>query len=369
MTKRVVIVQPYVPAYRVAFFEQLRQVLADEGVECVVAAGVPRNDQAGRGDSVRPGWLVPIQRRTLTIGARSLDLSVSPPPWKHTDAVILGLEGSSIPVYHSLLMARAAKVRVGLWGHVRSYVAPGNPIDLWLETRQMRLADHVFAYTAGGAADAVRRGVPQAKVTTVMNTVDTSSLQYECKDVERRSRPSFAEGASRQHTFAFIGGLDSSKRIAFLAEFLDILWQKDRTIRLLVGGAGAERSLLNRAVNRGQVVDLGFVDTRRKAEVLIHSRAVLMPGRIGLVAVDALVARRPILTTEWPWHAPESEYLVEGVSRWTSRDTPRAYADLVLQTAYGEESPISADCWRYPTLHEMTRRYAEGVRALIGTSI
>lgn len=367
MTQRVVIVQPYVPAYRVPFFERLRQTLSGQGVDCIVAAGVPRGDQAGRGDSVRPDWLVPIQQKTLPVGMRSFNFSIRPAPWRHTDAVILGLEGSSIPVYESLLMARAAGVRVGLWGHVRSYVAPGHPVDLWLETLQMRLADQIFAYTPGGAVDAMRRGVPEEKVTTVMNTVDTAALQYACEKTERRvDRINFPGGVQRRHTFSFVGGLDSSKRISFLAEALDILWCQDPKIRLLVGGAGAERRLLDPAVERGQVVDLGPVDTRRKADALVYSRAILMPGRIGLVAVDALVARRPILTTDWPWHAPESEYLVEGVSRLTSPNDPRAYADMVLRTSRQTPASESASSWEYPTLDEMTRRYAEGVVSLLG---
>lgn len=370
MSKRVVIVQPYVPTYRVPFFERLRQILATREVECVVAAGVPRGDLAGRGDSVRPDWLVPVQHRTIAIGRRSLDLSIRPVPWECADAVILGLEGSSIPVYQSLAMARLAGLRVGLWGHVRSYVAPGNSVDLALETLQMRLADHIFAYTPGGAEDAIRRGVQSSKVTTVMNTVDTAALQGACESVELRlAEGSFPRAKQHQPTFAFIGGLDSSKRIAFLAEVLDILWADDPRIRLLIGGAGAERPLLNQAVKRGQAVDLGPVNTNRKAEALMQSRAILMPGRIGLIAVDALVAHRPVLTTDWPWHAPESEYLLEGQSRLTSSNNPRSYADMIMQIAYQPAEPVLADDWRYPTLEEMARRYAEGVLRLLGTKV
>ncbi|WP_186815672.1 glycosyltransferase family 4 protein [Kocuria turfanensis] len=203
-----------------------------------------------------------------------------------------------------------------------------------------------------------------------MNTVDTAALQHACETTQCTvDRIAFLGGGQRRHTFSFVGGLDSSKRIAFLADALDILWGEDPRIRLLVGGAGAERKLLDPAVKRGQVVDLGPVDTRRKADALVYSRAILMPGRIGLVAVDALVARRPILTTDWPWHAPESEYLVEGVSRLTSANDPRAYADMVLRIARQAPVDESASPWEHPTLDEMTRRYTEGVVALLrGTS-
>jgi hypothetical protein len=44
------------------------------------------------------------------------------------------------------------------------------------------------------------------------------------------------------------------------------------------------------------------------------SSAIWMPGRVGLVAVDALALGLPVLTTHFPFHAPELEYLVEGRS-------------------------------------------------------
>ena len=49
---RVVIVQPYVPQYRLPFFERLTDTLAESGVELVVAAGSPEGAQAARGDGV-----------------------------------------------------------------------------------------------------------------------------------------------------------------------------------------------------------------------------------------------------------------------------------------------------------------------------
>jgi glycosyltransferase involved in cell wall biosynthesis len=367
MTRRVVIVQPYVPTYRVPFFERLRQALTSQGVDCIVAAGVPRGDQAGRGDSIRPDWLIPIQQKTLTVGRRSFDFSIRPAPWQHTDAVILGLEGSSLPVYQALLSARRTGVRVGLWGHVRPYVAPGNPLDLRLEKRQMHVADHVFAYTPGGRDYALAAGVPTSKVTAVMNSVDTSTLEASRADVTEDELSAFTEqlGIDPNRTVCFVGGLDESKRVGFLADVLDQLWSRDPGVRLLVGGNGPKKSLLKPAFDRGQALDLGYLNTSEKAFVMTASKAIAMPGRIGLVAVDALVMRRPIITTDWAYHAPEAEYLVEGRSRFTSADNFRAYTELLLRTLESKENENDNAQWEFPTINQMVENFAEGVELML----
>jgi glycosyltransferase involved in cell wall biosynthesis len=365
---RVVIVQPYVPTYRTAFFEGLQRRLAEDGVECVVAAGAPRGDQADRGDAVHPDWLVPVKHTSLSIRGRSINFGVNPCPWRHTDAVILGLEGSSIPVYRALLSARDTGIKVGLWGHIRPYVAPGHPIDLWLEKRQMHAANHVFAYTPGGRDYAIAAGISAGKVTAVMNSIDTSTLDAARASVMAEELQNFAEqwGITPSKTVCFVGGLDESKRIAFLADVLDELWSRDRSVRLLVGGNGPQKSLLKPAFDRGQAVDLGYLNTKEKALVMTASKAVAMPGRIGLVAVDALVMRRPIVTTAWPYHAPESEYLVEGISRFTSADNPCTYTDVLLRTLGSRGNQDGKDQWAFPNIKHMVENFAEGVNLMLG---
>lgn len=370
MRARVVILQPYVPTYRTAFFEGLRQRLADDGVECVVAAGMPRGDQAGRGDATYPDWLVPVEHTSWSVRGRSVDVGVNPRPWRHTDAVILGLEGSSLPVYQALLSARRTGVRVGLWGHVRPYVAPGHPFDLWLEKRQMHVADHVFAYTSGGRDYAIAAGVPTSKVTAVMNSVDTSTLEASRADVTEDELNAFTKqlGIDPNRTVCFVGGLDESKRVGFLADVLDQLWSRDQGVRLLVGGNGPQKSLLNPAFDRGQALDLGYLNTGRKALVMTASKVIAMPGRIGLVAVDALVMRRPIITTDWAYHAPEAEYLVEGVSRFTSPDDSRAYTEMLLRTLESKDNENEDAQWDFPTITQMVENFAGGVGLMLSTN-
>lgn len=369
--KSLVIVQPYVPKYRIAFFEQLILALAVHGISCKVAASNPDALQRARGDAVDPSWVIPIQQKSISIAGKSIGLGGARPAWKDADAVILGLLGSSIDTYLALLDAKRRQLKVGLWGHVKPYVSAGNPIDLALERLQMTAADHVFAYTPGGAHYAQEVGVASSKITTVMNSVDTTSLGNARLQVSEEAAREFANrnGVIAGQTLAFIGGLDQSKRIEFLAAALDVLWVEAPELKLLVGGRGEQEVLLQRAVARGQCVLLGYTDHFQQALIARTASALLMPGRIGLVAVDALVLGLPIITTDWPYHAPEAEYLIEGKSRVTSENNVPAFVavikDFLLRNP--EHSGGQTLVETYPTIQNMVSNYVSGVLTMLGT--
>ena len=360
------IVQPYVPRYRVPFFERLFASLDNDGITARVVASTPEGAQAARGDAATPPWLTLVPPRTIAIAGVSLVLTSTRSRWARADGVIVPHMGTSLDAYSALLGPRRRKRRVGLWGHIKSYVAPPNPIDARLETWQMRHADQIFAYTPGGAAHAVEAGVLPDRVTTVMNAVDTGPLAVALASLSTANVDQFLgdRDFTREKTFAFIGGLDESKRIDFLAEALEVLWVESPDIRLLVGGQGSQQALLAPAIARGQVVTFGYVDTEKKALLLRASRGLLSPGRIGLIAVEALAAGLPILSTRWPYHAPESEYLEESTSLLLADDSAREFANLMSDVASRPIRPL-VSTHSVPSIDDMVHRYREGVLRML----
>lgn len=362
--KKLFIIQHYVPEYRAPFFDALTDRLGSEyGIECQVLAGSPEGAQGSRGDAVVDApWLIKAGFRTLGLGDRSIHLGVSSRHWKKADGVIVGLMGSSLNAYQALAARQVKGLRVGVWGHIKQYVNPGNPIDLAVERALMRHSDHVFAYTPGGTRYALEAGVDESMITTVMNSVPTDRLIAErdaitSSDVDDfRSRLGIEPNAP---LLGVIGGIDSSKRIEFLADALDLLYQIDPTVRVVVCGKGNQEQLLSVAEARSQVVSVGYAGPRIKSLVAASSRALLNPGRIGLIAVDALVLGVPILTTRWQFHAPEVEYLTEGLSMHTSADTVQDFVHEILRTI--EAPPKELRGLPFPTLGGMVDNFCRGV--------
>ena len=368
MNRRLAIVQDYVPQYRVGFFSRLVVRLRASGIECVVVAGPPPRASEGRHDRTSPAdwvrevgrpWEFPSAGRGPRIFGYGTDRY-----WRDCDGVIMGLRGAAIDLHLEILRKRFTHRRLGVWGHLSRFVNPPNPLDIKLERWQMAKCDHVFAYTDQGRRVAIASGISSEKVTSVMNSLDVSEL------IGPEVTPDEFESFVSEHslplgkTFAFIGGVDESKRVAFLAEVLDLVWRADPEVKLLLAGRGDQETFLRRAILRGQVVPLGYVGARVKALSMKASQALVNPGRIGLIAVESLAVGIPILATEWDFHAPEFDYLEVGRDVLISRNDPSSFAELVIQkTNTGNEAPLHVGK-SYPTIGDMVSRFASGVEAM-----
>lgn len=361
---RVVIVQPYIPQYRKPFFEKLTVSLGEQGIDLQIAAPPVRGAQSMRGDAIRPQWIIEITRRELPVGSRRLVLGGARPAWGRSDAVILGNRGTSLDNYLALLDQRVRGLRVGLWGHIKDYVNPPSRLDAALEKIQLRAADHVFAYVPSGAAYAESLGIQSTRVTTVMNTIDDTELHQSMQRVRANDTAAFRaeHGIGDRRAFAYIGGLDSSKRIHFLVEAVDRALTLRDDFVLLVGGLGGEKYRFDELVRRGRAIMLGYADTATKAKILTLSDAILMPGRIGLVAVEALISGRPVITTRWPYHAPEYEYLEEGKSVFAAENNVEMYARAIATFPEPNGAPQS---WAYPTMNDMVSNFTTGVMRML----
>ncbi|WP_314452486.1 glycosyltransferase [uncultured Microbacterium sp.] len=360
------IVQPYVPTYRLPFFEGLRRELAQDDIELEVVAGQATDAQKLRGDEAHAPWIKTVQTRELSVGGRTLSLTYSRRLWKESDAVIVPHQGTSIDAVSALASADAR--RVGVWGHIASYTSPLNPVDGAVENWQLRRAGHVFAYVPSGAAYAIDRGIHPDRVTTVMNTIDTTSLDdalnrtTEREVLEFRGEHEIPDGPF----LAYIGGLDSSKRVDLLVDALGILHSRRSRVHVVVAGRGEQEDMLAPAIARGQVTHIGYASPAVKAPLLKGAAAIVNPGRVGLIAVDALTSGRRLITTDWPWHAPEIEYLVAGESVILTGSSAEEFAQGLQKESDESSLTEHRPSWpQPPRLHEMIGNYRRGVLTLL----
>lgn len=342
------VVQTYVPRYRVPFFSRLDSVLESSGLSLKVH--IASNAISLRGDEAHAEpWLV-VHRNSIGRPCRLQGASVvGHLPRSRRRALIVPLQATALETWAALLRRRIEGSRLGLWGHVGSYVKPGNALDLALERKLMKAADQIFAYTSGGSRLAESILGDAGRVTTVFNSVDVSYL--------RDSEP--LESGSGV-ALGYVGALDSVKRIDFLVEVLDALWEMDHGITVYVAGRGPEEWRLGPAVRRGQVVWSGYGTDPDKRRLAVECGAFLMPGRIGLFAVEALAMGKPIVTLKSSFHAPEFEYLTAGDSVVLVDDDPREYARLALQVRRVEPQD-----WSYPSLDDMVENFARGVQRML----
>ena len=135
--KQLVIVQPYVPTYRVPFFEGLVNKLGEIGIECRVLAGQPTGTQRHRNDAAAADWIVEIPYREISLWGRSLKFGGAGRHVHGADAVIVGHIGTSWDTNKAVLNGAMGGTPVGLWGHIKSYVSHANPLGATVERWQL----------------------------------------------------------------------------------------------------------------------------------------------------------------------------------------------------------------------------------------
>lgn len=91
--------------------------------------------------------------------------------------------------------------------------------------------------------------------------------------------------------------------------------------------------------------------------------AIWMPGRVGLVAVDALALNLPVCTTSYAFHAPELDFLQPG-EVFVLSDEPAAYAQEALDVMDGPR-PIARD--DFPSIESVSRNFVNVVTNVLPT--
>lgn len=373
---KVVIIQEYVPQYRAPFFELLQDEARRQGIELTVAFGEATAAQASRKDDGRLNCGVRIQQKEWKIAGRRLVVRRTADATAGSDLVILEQARRNLDAYRMLTARGVSRPLVALWGHGKDYTrrttAAERMLSRWLTAR----ADHFFAYTNGGRQSVVADGFPSQDVTVVQNSIDTAALRNDVQAIDPGAVSRFSQTHRLQgKTSLFIGALDSTKRLDFLEEASCLAFEIDPRYRLLVAGDGQMRSQVEAWARRNHwVTYLGPLAGESKALAMVSSQIIAMPGRVGLAAVDSFAAGLPIVTTNWPWHAPEFEYLENGRNAIIAPDQPALYASSMVELMNDAEflhqlQASSRSDGEHFTLQEMVRRFLSGIQSALAKRV
>jgi glycosyltransferase involved in cell wall biosynthesis len=355
--RRVTFVQQRLPHYRVPFFEALRTALRDLDLELTLLHGTPSPADASRQDSGRLAWATTVDTRR--IGA--LGGAVWQPVLTATrDADLIVTEQATKLIANQLLLARRAVVNrsplLAFWGHGANLQAAGSlrarGLERWKRHYSTRV-DWWFAYTAGSAQRVRRLGFPADRITVVQNAIGV---------------PPRTEGTEREPaTCVFVGSLYREKRIPQLLEAGRLLAERIPRFRLVVVGDGPDRDLVTAAAHMQPWLDYrGALSEPEVSRVVERSAALLMPGLVGLVAINSFASGTPIVTCRDAPHSPEFEYLVDGRNALIVDGGLPEYVEAVVRLLTSKElaATLSSGCVDSAavyTLDAMVDRFTTGI--------
>lgn len=314
MNSRVAIVQRVLAHYRVPFFNRLRDLASDRGVDVELVTGRPSKWEESLHGSGELPWATqrrcvylgtPIRHVVWQSGVRSLlsaDLVVVEQASRLLQNYVLGL---------GRLVGKPAGL--ALWGHGRhrdqdAAWAPAERVKSRLTGR----ADWFFAYTAGVAAQVARTGFPVDRITVVQNAIDTAEL------ARMRARLNEEDLAAQRSRLGLgigpvgvaLGSIYDLKRPEFLLSAAFEIRRRIPTFHLVVIGDGPMRKEVERLASGHQWIHvLGALHGAELVRTAAVGEVILNPGSIGLGVLDSFALGLPTITCAGVVHSPEFEYL------------------------------------------------------------
>ena len=355
-----------VPSYRIPFFRQLTQLGKSSGIEYVIASTseFSGSDLFEEADSFLHIRLV---GNFYQIFGRSLDVLKVGQLSHGVDLVISEHALKNLFAYRSLFMSRPT--RFAFWGHGKTYTKSNTKFEEMLKNYLLCRGDWFFGYTAKGVDFAVEGGFDRSRTTIIQNSTDTLQLQkYMASQLEDRVELFKQEyQLSNSRVAVFIGSLEASKRLDFLFEASKKVKAAIPDFQLLVFGSGPlQNQVIEESTNFDFIKYCGPANSELKAIVSKFAEMILMPGRVGLISVDALTLGLPIITTKWKWHAPEFEYLQDGINSVISSDNIDEYSEEVIKLLNSDprltslKNRCKIDSKKY-SMEEMAQNFHAGV--------
>jgi glycosyltransferase involved in cell wall biosynthesis len=373
LARRVVILYRNLPAYRIAFYDALRESLALHDIVLDLVYGNSYGQDALKNDEASLDWAKFRANRFVKVGSRHAVWQPVLSDVRGADLVVVE-QASRLLINYVLLAGQITRLgpKVAFWGHggnLQRHTV--SPLSEFAKARYSKIPSWWFAYTEGSRDRVTALGYPAERVTVVQNATDTVGLRQSVEQVSQRALEAFVKDhdLTQGRVALFLGSLYEDKRVDFLIEACNLIHRDLPDFRLLVGGDGPQRNIIESASVRFSWVHyLGRLDGDDRAIAVRASDVMLMPGLLGLAVLDAFAGGVPTVATAVDYHSPEIEYLNPGLNGVIVPDStsPASYAASVVDLL---ESPqtlanMTQHCLETAgriTTAEMVRRFTNGV--------
>jgi glycosyltransferase involved in cell wall biosynthesis len=333
--KNVLIVETFIPEYRVPFFERLYEALRQDEVALRVAYG-QQSKIEGQGCRSVPHELA-FGTRTRNYWLFNARVLLQPVLGEivRADLVIVEQANKHLVNYLLLVLSCLGIKKVAFWGHGwNRQRRTANSLSERIKARLVRYPDWWFAYTDSTARYLKSKGVPAEVITVVQNSLDVKRFQNQLAEISdrdlERARSELGMPPECQ-VGLFCGRLYRDKHLRFLMGASRRIRARIPHFHLIIVGDGPEKRVVETFVEgEGWVHHVGARLGREKALYFRLAQVVLNPGVMGLGILDAFACGLPVITTDIPGHGPEIDYFENGRNGLMCRPVLSDYADTAV---------------------------------------
>lgn len=269
-----------------------------------------------------------------------------------------------------ILLKPFYRYKLGVIGHglnlQNNYESFGNKLKRYF----LNSFDWWFAYNDLVKKFLITHGISKMKITSFNNAIDTAHLKDISSQLRNEDLLIMQEkyNISSKNTVIFCGGMYEQKRLDFLLEACPLIRQKIKDFNIIFIGAGEdEKKVVAFAATHDWAHYLGTsYDDKEKSYLFALSKLLLMPGLVGLVVLDSFTLETPLVTTSYPFHSPEVDYIVNEYNGIITHNNVIAYSEKVIDLLSDEEklTKLQSGCkhssQKY-TIQKMVNLFGDGV--------
>jgi glycosyltransferase involved in cell wall biosynthesis len=347
----------------------MREMLAGQGVDFTFAFGQPAPVERDRGDEGSLHWGLRTKNLYLSPNGMMFYQQIPDRYYREADLIIFPHENKFL-LTTFLLRKNIPSCRTAFFGHGLNFqssssASPGN----LLKRQSAMKTDWWFAYTEKTKDVLTSWGMPEDRITTINNAIDTTALTRWRTEVSADELEALRTSLGIQGTRVglFLGSLYHDKRLDFLFSCADRLRHMFPDFSFIVIGDGPLREKVRAFCStRNWAVWVGALNGREKVLHLMLARVMLSPGLVGLNILDSFALGLPMVTTDCMIHSPEIAYLRSGENGLLTSDGEDAFIQGV--TAVLEDSVLAdklgagclVDAKRY-TIENMAENFHSGI--------
>ncbi len=374
--RHVFYVYPPLYKYRAPFSQAVRNNLEKHDVQYHVVYSDPPNLSKLKDDTTELDWATKTAIYYFGPQKYGFAFQNALGVLRTADLIIMQQENKLLLNYLLHLRRFFDIGKLAYFGHGRNFQKPldggfGDHLKRYLATK----VDWWFAYNDLSARIVESYGFPASRITSFRNSIDMRRLLAEVASISPKTLEErrYAGRVLSKNVGIFVGGVYPEKRLPFLIEAAKRIREVVPDFELLIVGGGPDLEVTREATSALEFIHLlGPIYGREKTELALLADVFLMPGLVGLAVLDSFAYGKPMFTTDYPYHSPEIDYLIDGVNGrivrpWQDVDT---YARAVIEFLNNHElrarlsSGASAAATGY-SIEDMAERFSTGVlRAL-----
>jgi len=376
--KKVVVIYRFLPHYRKTFYERLRTLLKKNDIDLDLFYGDGDGIERKKQDKVeiewaikKPNYIIPLPKKYLIyqpflLRALKYDL-------------IVVEQANKLLLNYFLLVLKffLPNLKLAYWGHGIDFQAKKrNSLNNILKKLFINMPDHWFAYNLKTVKILKEKEYPTNRITNVENTIDSEELISDLKDIKQREINEFnnKHGIGAGFKLLFIGGMYKNKRLDYIVNVSAILNEMGLKFTTIFAGSGPDQEFVINETNKYEYLNyIGPVYDKEKAILLKQTDCILMPGLVGLVVIDSFVSLSPIITTDFPHHSPEVDYINNNMNGFIldRNTTEKEYANFVFEYLNDDEliKKIKSNCYEsgeYYTMQRMVNNFSNGIKTVLG---